>query len=856
MSVLPNAVLNINGEDKGKLHLASFQTTLSADNEVILVFNLTSDESKALLWQALHMRNESQPLLGFSSKAISLESLPARGLYTEEARQQRLDFIRKSTSAKLDNIKKTSFQPQQLVGNIESFLGSLEIPIGISGPLLIKGQRAKGVFYAPMATSEGALVASATRGAYAVSLAGGVVTRILGQRMQRVPMFVFENVDQAILFKSWVTDYYPEIKVEAEKYSNHANLVQMEAQILGKAVHVHFIYETGDAAGQNMTTTCTWQACLWITEKIKFFSEIKVKNFIIEGGVSGDKKVCYQNFIHGRGIKVQAEVVIPAKIFRRIFKCTPQEGKALWDHYVYGSIGMGMVGINGNVANVIAAVFAATGQDIACVHESALANTVISLTDEGDLYFNMIFPGLVVGTVGGGTNLPHQKECLEILGCVGPGSAGKLAEIIAGYCLALDISTMTAVAAGQFADAHERLGRNRVVNHLKLGDLNETFFEFHLRNSLNDPAVQVNHLQLDTSYETQGSIFTQLASQKLDKTIGLFPFNISYLGSSGEANLDVMVKIKPTAADIFGLGSQLVAMCDARLAFEYEKHQNNLGIDTCDKRELAVMSQSHPLFVANIPRVYGVYQDLEREAFVVIQELLVEMELMNSVDNVSDWTEQHLQAAIRGAAECHAVHYDRVEELKKEDWLGCYPTTERRLNLTRLYELLAAHAMESFPEWVDQGDVDNYRAILYSAKDWWPLVEEMPRTLIHNDFNPRNICFRKTDGGLRLCAYDWELATLHIPQCDLAELLAFTLPDNVSAEHVKALVEYHRKSLEAIVAREIDSVEWWCGFRFAVWDFILAKLSIYLMMHTFLCYRFIERVHATARRLLEIVGPA
>ncbi|MEE9355343.1 MAG: phosphotransferase [Methylococcaceae bacterium] len=847
--------LIIDGEDQGELRFDSFEIEEGENKTLIGRFRVNSCSSRAVLWKAIHYHHSVDHIAKNKyQQEGKLSSVPGRGLYTEKARKTRLDFVRDHTRCKLKNVENTSFDPQQLTSNIEAFLGSVEVPVGVAGPLIVNGQSASGKFYVPMATTEGALISSVTRGAYAISLAGGVVTHVIGQRMQRVPMFVFDDVSQAMLFALWISDHFEEVKAETAKYSNYAELIELEADVHGNVAHVHFVYATGDAAGQNMTTTCTWHASLWVIKQMKFFSEINIQNFTIEGGLSSDKKVSYKSFIRGRGIKVTAECVVPARVITRVLKTTPEQLKAIWDQYTICAIGAGMVGINVNVANVIAAMFTATGQDIACVHESSLANTSIDVTENGDLYANMVLPGIVAGTVGGGTNLPQQRECLEMLGCAGPGNASKLAEIIAGCSLALDLSTLAAVAAGHFAKAHERLGRNRKVNHLKLGEFDTEFFDVYLRKSIGDPTIQTQSVEIIESYEMEGSIITELTSRKLKKTIGLFPFHITYQDEVGKNKLKLMVKIKPTSEEVCDAGAQIAGMCDSRLASEFEKHKNEVSTYQCDERELAMYRQDNPLFLRNMPRIYGIYEDSQREAYVVVQELLENMTLMDSANDVSGWKEEHIKAAIKGIAECHSVYYGKEDEVKQQPWIGNYPTAKRRQSLTRLYELLGAHALEEFPEWVSQDYMDNFRTVLYSVGQWWPVIESMSRTLIHNDFSPRNVAFRNVDGDLHLCAYDWELATLHLPQFDLAEMLAFTLAHGVSAKTVKELVEYHRKCLEQLTGEEIDPSQWWQGFRFAVWDFVLSKLSLYLMLHTFRHYEFMERVFSSVQSLFEIVG--
>jgi len=802
------------------------------------------------LWELsyrMRMQPQREPEIDYNDE--SLPKVPARGLYTEEARQERLHFAREQTGASLYEVEQTRLDPSKLVSNIEAFVGSVEIPVGLAGPLHIKGEYAGGLYYAPMATSEGALVASATRGATALSRSGGVTTRVIGQRMMRVPLFGFGSMNQALFFAEWVQDHSDELAAEVRKHSNFAQLVEVQAQVMGRNVHVHFVYETGDAAGQNMTTTCTWQACQWIFKQLRRFDDLKILNFMVEANLSNDKKVTYQTFLKGRGVRVLAEVVLRDDICQQVLKVSAKQLVTAYQHFISGSLAAGMIGFNINVANVVAAMFTALGQDIACVHESALAQLHIELTEEGDAYCIMTMPSLVIGTVGGGTNLPQQRECLELIGCAGPGKAHKLAEVIASYCLALDISTLSAIAADHFARAHERLGRNRPVNHLKLSDLDTQFFAEAMQQSgltdLRPYAVEPLRLENKGS-----SILTELTANKLNKLLGHFPFTLK----TNSGDVPVMTKVKPLDDEVLAMLNGMASMCDARLGQAFNQFREQVGFKGCHIRELAVMSQQDPRFVRHAPIVYGVVAEPEREAFVIIEELLQDLELMDSANDTSQWSKPHLEAAIRGIAEVHSIWFGREEELKQQPWMIDYPTAAGMLEKRRLWELLGAHAREEFPEWLSEEDIEVFRSIVSGIGDWWADIEQMPRTLIHNDFNPRNIALRNTLDGLRLCAYDWELATLHLPQHDLAELLGFTLIAPVDAATVEHYLELHRRELERHSDRQIDPVQWRYGYKLALRDLLVNRMPMYLMAHTCRHYPFMERVYRTFRHLLEIEG--
>lgn len=855
--LLNNVEIFIDDVFQGYLNLGiSTKSKMVIKGDEILVALAEALDKKASykLWEIAYYQKSVPSRKRQNLDVNNLPKIPGRGQYTEDARQERLVFIRQNTRASLLLVEETTLNPQKLTNNIEAFIGTVEIPVGIAGPLWINGKKANGFFYAPMATSEGALVASVTRGALAITKSGGATTYVMGQRMLRVPLFIFDDIHSALFFAGWLRDHLDGIKEETKKYSMHAELTELDPQVIGRSVHVHFVYETGDASGQNMTTSCTWHACLWILEQMKYFDQIKFNNFFIDGGMSSDKKVSYQSFIKGRGIRVVAEVFIPGDILLSVLKVTPHQIAAAYHAGISGVIHSGIIGMNINIANVIAAIFTATGQDIACVHESSIAHFSIEAVNNG-LYARMHLPSLIVGTVGGGTSLPQQRECLEILNCEGQGNAHKLAEIIAAYCLALDLSTLAALASGQFASAHERLGRNRPVKFITRDDLNKTFFEDILKKSLHDDKIEVIKLEHVDYTNTGSSIVTELSAQNwADKLMGHYPYMLQYTaGNYLSPEIEVMVKVKPTDAEIIHVSSSVAMMCDARLGSEFKKTKGKTGFVDCHIRELAIFEQNDPIFMKYLPKCYGIYRNDDRQGYIIVQELLKDMVLMDTADDMSGWTDKHIFTAIDGLSDIHSVWYGRESELKEKEWIGSYPTSSMMVEFSTLWRMAAGHAFNEFPDLFSKGDLDGFNAKVSSVSDWWGGIERMKKTLIHNDFSPRNIAFRNTEDGLRLCVYDWELATIHLPQHDLAELLAFVLDGNTTKEELVKFVEYHRKGLERTTGQAIDRDEWWEGFRYSCWDLLLNRFALLFMAHTVRHYEFLDHVRRSFRKILEIV---
>jgi NADP-dependent 3-hydroxy-3-methylglutaryl-CoA reductase len=820
------------------------------DGQIITKLFATCDETQAELWRAMQaLATDEAP--AEPVRAEKLPTIPERGHYTEAARLKRLDFLRQETSAPLATLQETRLNAARLTGNIENLIGAVEVPVGLAGPLLFNGQQAKGKIYAPLATSEGALVASATRGATAISRSGGVTTRVIGQRMMRVPVFSMSSLEGAFTFANWIRDHFAELREQTLRVSSHARLVSAEPVILGRMVHVYFLYQTGDAAGQNMTTTCTWQAAQWLMAQVKHLPGIEVEDFLIEANMSGDKKVTFQSFINGRGIRVIAECLIDRETCERTLKVTPEQLALVNSRAAAGAVHVGMIGYNVNVANVIAAMFAATGQDLGCVHESSLGQLYMNAQPDG-LFASLVLPSLIVGTVGGGTHLPAQNALLEMMGCAGPGKVFRLAEIIAGCCLSLDLSTLAAVASGEFAAAHEKLGRNRPVRHLMSRDLDAGFFEPMLRRSLDDAALTVTAVE-PVATELGSSIITELTARKVNKLLGLIPLRLRYRsGDSEPSAVEVIAKVKPLDDEVALMAGSMATMCGGQLAAHYNRFRRRAGFAGCHTRELGIYQQTDPRFLRHAPRIYGTFADETREAWIVVMERLGDVVLKDTADDVSEWSSEPIAAALRGIAEVHAVWLGREQELRAQSWLGPVLGSGDLVEMVPLWEALAAHAANEFPEIVDGATLERWLALVHSVAEWAPELERMPRTLIHNDFNPRNLCLRPTDRGLSLCAYDWELATLQVPQHDLAELLCFVLSPDVCKAEVDQYVELHRRALQEASGVTLDAAEWRRGYALSLRDLAVNRFAQYLMGHTFRHYGFVERAVKTLWHLLSL----
>ena len=375
--------------------------------------------------------------------------------FSSEVIAKRLNYVSGFIGSELFHIRDYSANPKVYRNRCENFIGAAHVPIGIAGPIKVNGKHAKGEYLVPLATTEGTLVASYNRGIKLVNLCGGVNTIVTEDSMQRAPVFVFKNASTAYNFARWIESSHGSIKEQCESSSRYAKLIKVEIHLSNKFVFLRFNYTTGDAAGQNMVNKATLTACNWIIGQ----SKIEIEHFFLESNMATDKKPSFINSLNTRGKKVTADLIIRKEILEDVMRVDPGD---LNYHESVANIGSFLSRTNNNglhSANALAAIFIATGQDVASVAESSSCITYSELLPGGDLYFSITLPSLVVATHGGGTNLPTQRECLEIMQCDHEGAVYKLAEIVAATVIAGELSLACAISSLDWVVSHEEMGR-------------------------------------------------------------------------------------------------------------------------------------------------------------------------------------------------------------------------------------------------------------------------------------------------------------------------------------------------------------------------------------------------------------
>ncbi|MDO5861609.1 MAG: hydroxymethylglutaryl-CoA reductase (NADPH) [Thermoplasmata archaeon] len=381
-----------------------------------------------------------------------ISGLKNRG-HSREDMEERRSAAEAFTGAVLQEVAKGGMDPETASKNIENMIGTIQVPLGYAGPVHIEGESAQGDFLVPLATTEGALLASISRGMSVMNDGGGVKARVFGDAMTRAPVFRVDDLAHCSRVMDWIETHRAEIDDEVAKTTSHGKLVRIELFPDGRSLYMRLSYETGDAMGMNMATIASEAVCRLVER------ETGAVMISVSGNMCSDKKPAAINMIEGRGKCVVAEARIPKDVVeKRLHATSAAITETNYRKNLVGSSMAGTLGANAHAANMVAALYIATGQDPAQVVGGSMTITTCEDLD-GDLYICVRMPAVEVGTVGGGTRLPCQREALNMIGCLGDGKARKLAEIVAATVLAGELSTLAAQAAGQLGSAHAKLGR-------------------------------------------------------------------------------------------------------------------------------------------------------------------------------------------------------------------------------------------------------------------------------------------------------------------------------------------------------------------------------------------------------------
>lgn len=759
--------------------------------------------------------------------------IPGRGLVTKMSTQLRHDFLKKN-NLKVDKISIAGLDLDDIKNNIESYVGSTEIPMGIVGPLLYHDNEKEDLIYCLAGTLEGALVASMNRGAKAITNSGGFTATVAWQKMCRVPMFIFNKKEEAILFRDYSIAHFQNIKKVAERYSNHAKLIEIDVIQLETIVHIKFIYTTGDASGQNMTTSCTWHAMLYIVDQFKIDTEIVPIDFIIEGNGSSDKKASLSNIQNGRGINVTAECNLTEKIINQILRTTSEKLYQCFFPSKEISSSNGMLGYNVNVANAIAAIYVATGQDLGCIHESSVGFLHLEKTSEG-LKLQLNLTNLVIGTVGGGTHLPKQAEALKLMGCLGSGKVERFAKLICGFALGLEISTYSAIVSGEFAKAHEKLGRNKPKNWLTRSELTPKLLLSILSEN---SQTKIHEIAVSEADLIESGIITNIASRINKKLIGFIPLHLKHENSNGEIkNTKLLIKSKALDEEVIKGLHLIAASIDPKLSDLFKSSKENLEFINSHIKEIDIYNYLVAQDFKYIPNYYGCKIDPKREIYFFIQEFFDhnKLKIANSENHPEKWKQKDICAVIRAINGFHkttkAEHLAIVKEFKP--WKS-----------VELYKKLLSLIINENVEHPNYNQLKKLHTNIDSFKTEAAAIN-LEKSIIHNDFNSRNI-FIDHDGNPII--YDWELAVIDFKHRDIVEFLSFVLQNDFSNEEVWFYLKFHH---------QLNADENWSeyikAYIYSLKTYLACRVSFYEVSGILVKYDFSKRIMNNAFRMLEIV---
>jgi hydroxymethylglutaryl-CoA reductase (NADPH) len=367
-----------------------------------------------------------------------------------EAATETRDWLSDRTGVALTHISQTAFRIEETRGKTENVIGAAHLPIGVAGPLIIKGDNANGTFYVPLATTEGTLVATYQHGMRATARAGGVNAYVLHDSLDITPAFVVRDLARARELVTWVQDHMEAVRAAVESTTQHGRLLEVRPHVFGRHVLLQFFLSTGDAMGMNMINIAVNRASQMIADSFP------IERWFLRCNYSSDKKPAGINLFRPYGKEVMADVTLPGYVVRNFLGTTADQLCAFQDAAIAGSMQAGMLGFNAHFANGLAALYIACGQDPAQIVNASIGFVHVEKVDDDGLHISVRLPNVVVGTVGGGTSLPTQRECLEILGCEGEGKARKFAEIVGATLLCGELGIASALASGRFAQAHEQ----------------------------------------------------------------------------------------------------------------------------------------------------------------------------------------------------------------------------------------------------------------------------------------------------------------------------------------------------------------------------------------------------------------
>ena len=366
--------------------------------------------------------------------------------------------------------------------------------------------------------------------------------------------------------------------------------------------------------------------------------------------------------------------------------------------------------------------------------------------------------------------------------------------------------------------------------------LNASFVQQIMQAQFPDRQVSVQNVTL-FDVDNSASILVALTAVQTESNIGHFGIEVFFTIDGVAQKKKMVMKIKPHSREIVDMLNMLSKLCGPELHSVYEPFKNLTGFYYTHLREQEIYSKLRPLFT---PDIYGLYTNQQDHVYVILMEYLDEVELLNTVMSPEKWDDQHIKTALKQMAQWHSMMLNKVADIDLSVWKDA-PSLQQMTDLIPLWKGLLNNAAEKFPELYTPSRVKIIDTAIQQIPDYWQQLEKLPKTLIHNDFNPRNSCFKTENGALKLCLYDWELATFHIPQYDVAEFLCFIL-DQDRYHQRYAYIEYYREELARLTGKYQSAPSFHQELYLATLDFGIHRIGLYMMAHSVNPYPFLPRV--------------
>lgn len=376
-------------------------------------------------------------------------------------------------------------------------------------------------------------------------------------------------------------------------------------------------------------------------------------------------------------------------------------------------------------------------------------------------------------------------------------------------------------------------------------------FQFCMSNTFGDPNLKVLSAELDSSaYETDTAKAKYHENKKL---LGIFKYRVSYISFSKMYKANILVKSKISYSEYLHLisdillksGIDLEANCLSTLLDKTSIYNNML-------KEINIfnMAINHHELASFLPKIYGTYIDIENDIYLIFEEYLGNAYLMHDYQDLKFWQHDKILAAVKDLAKFHALFYGKTHDIAKENWLGTLIDTEKMLGLNPLWQATA----KNLTGLISQEELKKHYDLINTIQEWYPEIDKQPKTLIYNDIQVRNIAMRNQEELPQLCLYDWEVATIHIPQRDLVEFLGYLILPETSDSQIQQYLEISRQTLELSSGLSISAKDWIIGCSYALYDYQIDRLALQLNLHKVIERVDIMRVWQSSRRLLQYLS--